>query len=39
MQTIAGIHYNFSVPDSLWEDLQISADNQKSLQDLPDTRL
>lgn len=33
MQTIAGIHYNFSVPDSLWEDLQISAGNQQSLQD------
>ena len=33
MQTIAGIHYNFSVPDSLWEDLQASAGNQQSLQD------
>ena len=32
-QTIAGIHYNFSVPDSLWEDLQASANNQQSLQD------
>ena len=33
MQTIAGIHYNFSVPDSLWEDLKEAAGNQQSLQD------
>jgi len=33
MQTIAGIHYNFSVPDSLWEDLRNTAGNQQSLQD------
>jgi glutamate--cysteine ligase len=33
MQTIAGIHYNFSVPDSLWEDLKNAGDNQQSLQD------
>ena len=33
MQTIAGIHYNFSVPDSLWEDLRDAAGNQQSLQD------
>ncbi|KRO95312.1 MAG: glutamate--cysteine ligase [SAR92 bacterium BACL26 MAG-121220-bin70] len=33
MQTIAGIHYNFSVPDSLWEDLRDAAGNQQALQD------
>ena len=33
MQTIAGIHYNFSVPDSLWEDLKNAAGNEQSLQD------
>ena len=33
MQTIAGIHYNFSLPDNLWRVLQ-QADNHKgSLQD------
>ena len=33
MQTIAGIHYNFSIPDALWLDLQASTGNQQSLQD------
>ena len=33
MQTIAGIHYNFSVPDSLWRELQADEGNQQSLQD------
>ncbi|MDG1819499.1 MAG: glutamate--cysteine ligase [Porticoccaceae bacterium] len=33
MQTIAGIHYNFSVPDSLWLKLQADEGNQQSLQD------
>ncbi len=33
MQTIAGIHYNFSVPDSLWMKLQADEGNQQSLQD------
>ena len=33
MQTIAGIHYNFSVPDSLWQQLQESEGNQQCLQD------
>ena len=33
MQTIAGIHYNFSVPDSLWQQLQTDEGNQQSLQD------
>ena len=34
MQTIAGIHYNFSVPESLWEDLhRKSGKNELTLQD------
>lgn len=33
MQTIAGIHYNFSVPDELWQTLQALEGNQQSLQD------
>ena len=33
MQTIAGIHYNFSVPDALWRELQAEEGNQQSLQD------
>jgi len=34
MQTIAGIHYNFSVPDELWKQLQVlEGGNQQSLQD------
>ena len=33
MQTIAGIHYNFSIPDALWLDLQATSGNQQSLQD------
>ena len=33
MQTIAGIHYNFSVPDTLWEDLHSLTGNDQSLQD------
>ncbi len=38
MQTIAGIHYNFSVPDSLWSELQeASPDNTQSLQDFKST--
>ena len=32
MQTIAGIHYNFSVPDDLWRLLQASEDSSQSLQ-------
>ena len=34
MQTIAGIHYNFSVPDELWLQLQALENNQQSLQSL-----
>jgi glutamate--cysteine ligase len=33
MQTIAGIHYNFSVPDELWLELQAASINTQSLQD------
>lgn len=32
MQTIAGIHYNFSLPDSFWQALQAQQGNQDSLQ-------
>lgn len=33
MQTIAGIHYNFSVPDEFWQLLQNQENPQQSLQD------
>ncbi len=33
MQTIAGIHYNFSLPDDFWRVLQTQSGNQQSLQD------
>jgi glutamate--cysteine ligase len=33
MQTIAGIHYNFSVPEELWLELQRQQQNTQSLQD------
>ena len=33
MQTIAGIHYNFSIPDEIWIALQRREDNQESFQD------
>ncbi len=33
MQTIAGIHYNFSVPDSLWQFLKTQEHSSLSLQD------
>lgn len=32
MQAIAGIHYNFSLPDGLWENLQKLQENNDSLQ-------
>ncbi len=32
MQTIAGIHYNFSLPDEFWQALQIQQGNTESLQ-------
>lgn len=33
MQTIAGIHYNFSLPDEFWQQLQAYKGNTQSLQD------
>lgn len=33
MQTIAGIHYNFSLPESLWTVLQSHSESKKSLQE------
>lgn len=33
MQTIAGIHYNFSLPQSLWQALQQQDNDQRPLQD------
>ena len=33
MQTIAGIHYNFSMPDSFWPQYQAHCGDQGSLQD------
>jgi glutamate--cysteine ligase len=33
MQTIAGIHYNFSLPEALWPVLQEQQGNRDSLQD------
>lgn len=33
MQTIAGIHYNFSVPDELWLELQKQQQNTQVLRD------
>ncbi len=32
MQTIAGIHYNFSLPDDFWRVLQTQSGDQQSLQ-------
>lgn len=38
MQTIAGIHYNFSMPDSFWLALQQQQGNSQSLQDFKTAR-
>lgn len=38
MQTIAGIHYNFSLPDEFWQLLQTAQGNQQSLQDFKTDR-
>jgi glutamate--cysteine ligase len=38
MQTIAGIHYNFSLPDDFWTVLQNSEGNNQSLQDFKTDR-
>ncbi len=33
MQTIAGIHYNFSIPEAMWSELQAASADTGSLQD------
>ena len=38
MQTIAGIHYNFSLPDEFWRILQAQCGNKQSLQDFKTER-
>lgn len=38
MQTIAGIHYNFSMPDDFWFALQQQTGNQQALQDFKTER-
>lgn len=38
MQTIAGVHYNFSLPDDFWRDLQAQEGDQQSLQDFKTQR-
>jgi glutamate--cysteine ligase len=38
MQTIAGIHYNFSLPDDFWRALQTQSGNQQALQDFKTAR-
>ena len=37
MQTIAGIHYNFSLPDAMWQDLKEQDNNNQTLQDFKTT--
>ena len=38
MQTIAGIHYNFSLPDDFWRALQNQSGDQQTLQDFKTAR-
>lgn len=38
MQTIAGVHYNFSFPDELWEWLRAQEKSSESLQDFKTRR-
>lgn len=38
MQTIAGIHYNFSLPDDFWQALQTQCGDQQTLQDFKTER-
>ncbi|MET0357274.1 MAG: glutamate--cysteine ligase [Cellvibrio sp.] len=38
MQTIAGVHYNFSLPDSFWRELQQQEGNTQPLQDFKTDR-
>ncbi len=33
MQTIAGVHYNFSLPDAFWQHLHTLSNSSKNLQD------
>lgn len=38
MQTIAGVHYNFSLPDEFWRELQTQEGDDQSLQDFKTRR-
>ncbi|MEK1939579.1 MAG: glutamate--cysteine ligase [Pseudomonas sp.] len=38
MQCIAGIHYNFSLPETLWPVLQVAEDDTQSLRDYQSER-
>jgi glutamate--cysteine ligase len=38
MQTIAGVHYNFSLPDDFWQELQQQEGDSQSLQDFKTQR-
>ncbi len=38
MQTIAGIHYNFSLPEQLWQSLHLQSQSPLSLQDFKTER-
>jgi len=38
MQCIAGIHYNFSLPEALWPVLQVAEDDTQSLRDYQSER-
>ncbi|MGD8175176.1 glutamate--cysteine ligase [Marinimicrobium sp. ARAG 43.8] len=38
MQTIAGVHYNFSLPDQFWRELQALEGDAQSLQDFKTER-
>ncbi|WP_049723122.1 glutamate--cysteine ligase [Gilvimarinus polysaccharolyticus] len=38
MQTIAGVHYNFSLPDDFWRELAAEMGNKQSLQDFKTDR-
>lgn len=38
MQTIAGVHYNFSLPESFWRELQSREGDTQSLQDFKTER-
>lgn len=38
MQTIAGVHYNFSLPDNFWRELQQRENNSQPLQDFKTAR-